>query len=119
MTYPQPVVSHETPHRLSILSLRDMTDQPSLHAILAAVSEVTQVSVLDIKSPRRERRISHARFIYYTVARQRTTKSFPQIARLCCKHHTTIINGCNRIKANSTRYQPMIAAVHGRLGEAA
>lgn len=65
---------------------------PSLHELLKSVSRTTGVSVADIKGRSRMRRIGHARqeFCYY--ARALTGKSFPQIARVIGRDHTSVIH---------------------------
>lgn len=116
MSYQQPVDTREAPHAGSILSLSDYPIAPSLNAILAAVSEVTGVSIGDLSGLNTHRRAVDARFAFYLLARQLTAKSYPQIGRVCHRHHSTIISGEHQARLNRAKLKPTVDAVLARLG---
>lgn len=70
------------------------TNRPSISRIIAEVAHRRGLSVEEIKSRCRKRRISHARQEAMWELRQRTKLSLPQIAeRLNLKDHTTARHG--------------------------
>jgi chromosomal replication initiation ATPase DnaA len=115
MSYPQPVDSREAPHARSIMSLRDLTGEPSLHQILGAVSAVTRTPMRELTGYGRNRYMVDARFIYFLLARQLTGKSFPQIGREVHRDHTTAMHGAHQAKIRKAEFAEKIAAVHSLL----
>lgn len=86
--------------------------EPSLRDILRAVSAVTGISMLDLISPRRERRYARARFIYYHLARVMTSKGTPSIGKHCGgRDHSTVLHGLRQVKLHPAEYAEKIAAV--------
>lgn len=70
-------------------------------ACIRLVSYMTGVSMVDLCSHRRSRRLIEARQIYYWMARRFTLLSFPQIARICGdRDHTTALHGCRIVDRN-------------------
>lgn len=103
---------------VSIFSLAEIEPPPpTLHEIIYAVEAVKLITVTQICSPRRQRNIIAARFLFCYLARELTTKSFPQIARLIHRDHSTVIHACQRVEADIERYRESISAVTARLGE--
>ena len=111
------------PHAEAIHSLIQGAHLPalgskaSLAVIFAAVSTVTGVSEMDMKSQRRESTYVKARFIFYACAREMTTSALAGIGRYCGnRDHSTVISGLARIDANMDYYSPDIHKVKIRLG---
>lgn len=57
------------------------------------------ISLADMRSPRRSRRVSWPRILAMYLARRLTTSSFPVIGREFGKHHTTVIYAVDRAEA--------------------
>lgn len=74
------------------------TGQP-LHAIAAEVCRVRHVSPVDFFSKRRFRSLAHARQEYCYRAKQETTASYPEIARLLGWDHTSVIYAVEKHEA--------------------
>ena len=75
--------------------------KPTLKSLLAYVVAKSGVSENDIISIRRDRSICKARFEFCWLAKNYTTKSFPEIGRfLGGRDHTTIIHSVRRHEAN-------------------
>lgn len=67
---------------------------PTLAHVIEVVSKRFDVSVVDLKSARRDRRTAWARQCYYLLAREHTLKSFHQIALSTGgRDHSTVIYG--------------------------
>lgn len=64
---------------------------PMVGEIVQAVSEATRIEKNDIVSDRRPAIIARARCMVSYIARKHTTKSFPQIADVLGKDHTSIM----------------------------
>lgn len=76
-------------------------------ALLEMVSQVTGVSLADLKSPRRHVKTCRARHIFCAVARQCTTLSFPKIAALVGgRDHSTIMHGIVKVEQNPGFFEP-------------
>lgn len=100
-----------------ILTCRDgIHVGPELANILLAVSEVTGVGTLDIKSPRRFYKTTQARQLFFYVARHATGKSLPAIGRLCGdKDHTTVLHGIRKISEHRDQYETWLKAILTKL----
>ena len=77
------------------LDLNDI-EYISLTSVIDAVSEVFGVSVREIMSPSRERRLARTRFAIYYLAWLNTRHSFPSVGRYMGRDHTTIMHGRTR-----------------------
>lgn len=80
---------------------------PTLAVLLQAVSIRCGVSVQEIKSPRRNRKVVRARQIFMALAKFLTSYSFPQIGRACGgKDHSTVMHGCAMVAAKPEYFEP-------------
>lgn len=104
-----------SPNAASIATLTEADPailEPSLHDILSAVGAVTGIAIVDLASPRRERRFVRARFVYFHVARTLTSKSTPNIGRHCGRRdHSTVLHGLHQVQLHPAEYAEKIAAV--------
>jgi chromosomal replication initiator protein len=92
-------ISHLSPITRAIYSLREREDweEPYLHEILAVVSTATQLPVSRIKSSSRMTELVQARFLYYHLARNYTSRGLTAIGYACGgRDHTTVMNGLQR-----------------------
>jgi hypothetical protein len=91
---------------------------PTLHQIASAVCRVLQVSPRDFHSPRRFRHVTRARQIYFWIARNRTSRSLPEIGRRCGgKDHSTVMHGIHKIDGDFAAFSADIDAVIKALWE--
>ena len=65
--------------------------------IIKVVCEYYHITEKDLRSKKRHRSIATQRFMTMYLIREYTNKSFPEIASILTKHHTTIIHGCEEI----------------------
>lgn len=82
--------------------------QHSCRGILNAISWKFQISTQELLSPRRQAHLVQARQIGWGLCRQLTGFSFPEIANVWRKDHTTVLHGCRKVK-------PIIDAVANRI----
>lgn len=82
--------------------------------ILRAVSAVTRVSMDELKSQARFKRIIDARMIYYYLARTLTKASYPQIAHTVNRDHSTAMHGVSKVHGNWERIEPIVRACESR-----
>ena len=66
-------------------------------AIIRIVCNLAQVSEIDLLGSRRERRLAWPRMIAYWLIREHTSLSWPQIAAVFNRDHTTVLQGARRI----------------------
>lgn len=67
--------------------------------LLARVAKAYGVTVEDMRSQRRDRRLAYARFAAYQLMRDRRKMSLPQIGRMMGgRHHTTVMYGIAKLK---------------------
>ncbi len=79
-----------------------LPNRPSLSAkeIMQAVAKHYGLTLEELRGPRRSRRISHPRQVAMYLIREETDASLPQIgAQLGGRDHTTIMYGCERVRA--------------------
>ena len=75
-----------------------MSDTVSIETILKTVSGEYQVTILDLRSDRRDRRVAAARRAGYWLARHLTRHSSPSIGRMFGnRDHTTVLYGVSRM----------------------
>ena len=89
-------------------ALRDFTDSPearlSMERIQEAVAKFFNIQVKDLKSPRRSKFVARPRQIAMYICREHTSHSFPEIgAAFGKRHHTTVMHGCGKIRAELER----------------
>ena len=107
----------KTPVQNAILTLRGLhaapidSGVPRLATILLATSQVTGVSMAELKGTSRLRNICGARQIYFWIARHYTPASFPQIGHSLGKDHTTVVHGVRKITHRLFAYQDAIDAI--------
>lgn len=108
--YPQASVAAEVPYIPSAFASREMDEPPlidgetvyptTVRDIARAACRVFNVSMIDMVSARRTRKIVLPRQITMYLAREMTTASLPRIGRLIGnKDHTTVLHGCQKIAA--------------------
>lgn len=69
-------------------------------AFLRVVSELAAVTMTDLCSARRTKRVAEARQVFFWLSRHFTHLSLPQIGRMCGnRDHTTALHGCRKIDA--------------------
>jgi len=95
------------------------TCPPTLLEIQRAACAHLQVSVLEFRSMRRNRRIADARAVAFWIARKHTSLSFPQIGRGYGRDHTTVLGSLRRTDEHLAEYAADIAAIEAALGVAA
>jgi Bacterial dnaA protein helix-turn-helix len=98
--------------RTAIETCRDVGRAWTRREILMAVSMATDVSGMDLVSPRRDVRTVFARHVYFHLAKVLTDHSLPGIGIPCGgKNHSTVLHGIRKITDNPSRYQPTIDRV--------
>ena len=70
----------------------------NLETILSIVSDVTKITVEQIKSPCRVRAISDARSLFIYIARKYTHCSTSEIGRYINRTHCTVIHNTGKVK---------------------
>lgn len=88
---PQPqsveiVFVNEPPINMSVLKRRI-----SLNDVFAAVAGHYEISLIDLASERRTKKLARARQMAFCVAREVTLASFPQMAAAINKDHSTAV----------------------------
>lgn len=79
---------------------------PSLRAILLDVCASHFVSVASMIGPCEHAKVVAARRAYFWRARQETTHSFPRIARLVNRDHTTAVYHYHRVARGEVGIEP-------------
>jgi hypothetical protein len=120
--YPRPPMSIR-----NAIVIRDWLDTAEPAAVQPAhwrkaldiVSRYTGVTVLDIKSERRQKKLVEARQIAFYVLRSVTTYSFPRIGEICGgRDHSTVLHGCAKVErrlANDPAYALFVGAIVNEL----
>jgi len=70
--------------------------------IAGCVASAFGVSMIDMKSRRRSSngvKMDDARSMYYYLARNHTTASYPIIGKALSKNHSSVMSGCKRARA--------------------
>ena len=81
----------------------DLPSGHSLREIVDLVCEIEGLSILELRSQRRSRRLIDARQIYYWLARKYTLQSYPAIARFMGgRDHTTAMHGQRMLQRRIT-----------------
>lgn len=85
-------------------------DAITLEAISRLACAVCKVARPDFLSARRSAPYVRARHIYFTLAKEFTTKSYPQIGRHCGgKDHTTVMHGHRKVAQVPDYYEPELS----------
>lgn len=80
-----------------------------LDDVARVVCAVFGVTKSDLISPRRAVHLVAARQVFFWLARQYTTFSFPQIGAFCGKRdHSTVLHGVRKIEEQMDRYRTKI-----------
>lgn len=79
-----------------------------LDDIARVVCGVYGITKLDFVSPRRAVHMVNARQVFYWLARNFTSFSFPQIGAFCGRDHSTVIHGVEKIDEQIDRYRTKI-----------
>lgn len=97
----------------------DMPSKLTIKKIVRIVSDVLNVSENDIRSGRRDLKISLARQIVYYTALKLTTMTYPQIGRVLKRDHSTIFHGSRKIEGlcrTDIKTAKLVAEVFERFG---
>jgi len=94
-----------TRHGLLFLGVGNMNavekwhhDHHRCHQIASEVCRVCQVTMQDLTSRRRDKETVNARQMYFWIARNKTGASFPHMAQVIDKDHTTAIHAVKMSK---------------------
>ena len=68
-----------------------MGERTLLDDIIAIAARASDVTVADLQSNRKNRKLAHIRGVISWYAHEEHGYSYPQIGRAMCKHHTTIL----------------------------
>ena len=101
----------------SVVTLKEV--EPSLHTIMDAVQRTCDVHHRDFISHHRYWHYCRARHIYCYLARKLTSKSFPQIARLANRDHSSMVHGYQMVERNPGRYEPELSRAREAIGTGA
>lgn len=106
-----PLASVKTPVERDWLHVASSIKNPMCGAaLLDMVSEVTGISVNNLKSPRRFIKICRARHIFFSVAREFTTLSFPQIGAIAGgRDHSTAMHGAVKVDGKPDYFEPELS----------
>jgi chromosomal replication initiator protein len=77
---------------------------PTVRNIVRDVAERSGIDVADIYGPGLARKYSRPRNAAMYLARIKTGKSYPQIARIFGRHHTTVIDAVRAVEARPHLY---------------
>ena len=84
----------------------------TLDDVTGIVSEIMGVSKADLRGPIRARNVANPRQVCYLIARQKTNRSLPQIARYFGdRDHTTIIKGVLSIQRKAEKDKELAEAI--------
>ena len=85
---------------------------PKMGDVMKAVSKLTGVSITEIRSHMRMKRMVAARMIFYVAARKLTMCSLPRIGAYCGgRDHSSVCNGISKMNANPEARDAVIAQV--------
>lgn len=84
--------------------------EPSMARIMRAVALRTGVSTLEIKSPRRFKKIVRARMLYIWITHKLTSRSLTQIGRFTGgRDHSTVIHAIRSVDAGRKHFEPELS----------
>lgn len=108
----QSLISEDRMNPEAIMTLTE--HQPTLHRLLVLVSAECGVRLTDLTSPRRFRNLTDARKVFYYLAREMTSKSLPQIARVCGRDHSTVLHGYQMARSQMAKYRKQVESVRAK-----
>ena len=86
--------------------------EPSLRDLMRLSASACGVEMTDFISHRRAIPMVRTRHIYFALARELTTKSFPQIGNRCGdRDHTTVMHGVEKVARMPWAFEPEISVV--------
>ena len=103
----------EANHAAAIATLKDHlvgAGAITLHSIIRAICIVKNVAANEFLSRTRVKKITDAKQLYHYLARELLQLSYPTIGARCGIHHTTVMHGYRKIKANLAKYADDIVA---------
>lgn len=101
----------------SIMTLRDPVEANlTFHDIITAAAARFGVTFGDVVSARRTRDIATLRFCIAYVGRMLTRLSYPQMGRIMCRDHSSIMHGVQMVETLPQRYLPVVNAILDELG---
>ncbi len=103
---------HDAILTLTSLNGPEAPPPPKMAAILAAVSKVRDIPVTELRSPRRNRRLAEARWLFWWFCVEYTEQSYPQIARFVNKDHSSVYNGAMKVRTSMAEYADDINSVN-------
>ena len=77
--------------------LRHQHKSKAIDEILQIVAGFFGLTLSELTSKNKSRRVTYPRYILMYLAREHTDLSFPEVARIFNMHHTSVIHGCNII----------------------
>ena len=89
--------------------LRDI----SIKTIAEMVESRTGQTLNDLRSGRRDRKLSYARHVFWYLARKHTKKSLPLLGSFLDKDHTSVIHGIRMTKKRIDDYPGIRELVDG------
>ena len=83
--------------RILANDLRHQQKAKSVDEILQIVSSFFGLTVSELTSKNKSRKVTYPRYVLMYLAREHTNASFPEIAGILSMHHTSVIHGCSSI----------------------
>ena len=77
--------------------LRYQQKSKAVDEILQIVAGFFGLTVSELTSKNKSRKVTYPRYILMHLAREHTNLSFPEVAKIFNMHHTSVIHGCNVI----------------------
>jgi chromosomal replication initiation ATPase DnaA len=104
-------------HATAIMSMAPYRPaEPSLHEIMQLTAEACDVPMNEFLSHRRAVKAGRARQIYYGLARELTSKSFPQIAYYCGnRDHSTAVYGARQVVDRPKNFEPELSMLRSKI----
>ena len=78
-------------------ALRHQQKNKAADEILQIVAGFFGLTVSELTSKNKSRKVTYPRYILMYLAREHTNLSFPEVAKIFDMHHTSVIHGCNVI----------------------
>jgi chromosomal replication initiator protein len=79
------------------------------------ISQASNVGVAEMRSHLRTKAYAEARQVVWFILHDHTGLSFPEIAEIYQRNHTTIMHGCRRIRQDKTKAADRIIAAFRKL----
>lgn len=92
--------------------LRERTPRRMSRAVLIIVSNLTGITVDQIKSPRRNKSICRARHAAMWLLTRYGGLSLPEVGRrMGGRDHSTVLHGRDKVEANRQDFEPLLSTV--------